>query len=99
MHSKCCVPSRKLNYDSTDPYVTTFAFPDKQKEPDMRARWVKFVSRKNWIPGNNARVCINHFEPQYVKIGDGPNGRSRLKKALKPLPTIFDPIGKVSPVV
>ena len=31
MPSKCCVASRKLNYDSTDPSVTTFAFPDEQK--------------------------------------------------------------------
>ena len=73
MPFKCCVASCKSNYDSTDASVTTFAFPDEQKEPDLRARWVKFVNRKDWIPGNNARVCINHFEPQYVKVGDGPN--------------------------
>ena len=58
------------------------------------------MNRKDsdWSP-ETARICGNHFEPKYVKKGEGSNGRCRLVKALKPVPTIFDPNLQVSPVV
>ena len=95
MPYKCCVADCKSNYDSTEEKVATFAFPN---EPDIRSRWTRFVNRKDWEPGN-ARICSKHFEPMYINVGAGPDGRTRLKKNLKPVPTILDPNKKLSPVV
>ena len=99
MPFKCCVVDCKSNYDTAGEKTTTFGFPDEVKEPDRWSRWLKFVNRKDWSPNANARICERHFQPMYIKEATGPNGRSRLIKASKPVPTILDPDVQVSPVV
>ena len=99
MPYKCCIVGCKSNYDTVDEKTTTFGFPDEVKEFDRRECWVKFVNRKNFVPNENTKICERHFELVYVKKGIGENGRTRLIKTKKPVPTILDPDVKVSPVV
>ena len=96
MPFKCCAVDCKSNYDTASEKTTTFGFPDEVKEPDRWSRWLKFVNRKDWSPNANARICERHFQPMYIKEATGPNGRSRLIKASKPVPTILDPDVQVS---
>ena len=67
--------------------LPVFAFP---KDEDLCTRWVKFAAgtRKEWLKKESSRICIKHFEPKYVKAAT-TNGRCRLVKSLKPVPTIF----------
>ena len=99
MPYKCCIVGCKSNYDTVDEKTSTFGFPDEVKEHDRRERWIKFVNRKNFVPNENTKICERHFELVYVKKGIGENGRTRLIKTKKPVPTILDPDVKASPVV
>ena len=62
MPFKCCVASCKSNYDSTDATVTTFEFPEELKEPDLRARWVKFVSSLHMKMAELLNIYIEKFD-------------------------------------
>ena len=96
MPLKCCIVNCRSNYVGEKESVPVFSFPDKEKEEDLRKRWIKFINRKNWEPSDSSVICKNHFEPIYVKQGkDGK--RYRLIKSLKPVPTIFDPASKEGP--
>ena len=77
--------------------LPVFAFP---KDEDLCTRWVKFAAgtRKEWLKKESSRICIKHFEPKYVKAAT-TNGRCRLVKSLKPVPTILDPDSGESPEV
>ena len=55
---------------------------------DIRNRWIKFVNRKDWEPSSSSVVCSKHFEDKYLKKGE-QGKRFRLKKKLKPIPTIY----------
>ena len=94
----CSVDGCRSNFPGTsEENVTVFEFPSDNDV--LCALWEKFAAgaRNDWTVKNSSRICIKHFKPQYVKKGDGPNGRCRLLKQLKPVPTIFSP--KDSPVV
>ena len=33
-----------------------FSFPDEEKDPELRAIWIKFVNRVNWTPSKYASI-------------------------------------------
>lgn len=64
MPRMCCVPGCVSNYKSQKtPPVSTFSFP---KDPHRRQKWLKCIHRENFVPGNSAVVCINHFSEQFI---------------------------------
>ena len=36
-----------------------FGFPDSK--PDLKAKWVKFISKKSWLSTKNSCICAKHF--------------------------------------
>ena len=99
MSFNCCVADCNFNYDTASEKTTTFSFRDEVKEPDRLSRGLKFVNRMLLLPTANDKICERHFQPVYIKQANGPNGRSRLIKASKPVPTILDLDVQVSPVI
>ena len=43
-----------------------FGFPDSK--PDLKAKWVKFVSWKSWLPTKNACIYTKHFEERFLTL-------------------------------
>ena len=86
MVNKCVVSGCFSNHPGYND-AAVFSFPE---DPDLFARWKKFCCRNNFHPTKYSRICILHFEPHYMKKGDGNNGRWRLIKKSKPVPTIFN---------
>ena len=78
--------------DTTDIEQRTgiFHFP---KSDDLKQKWNKFVSRKDWEPTNNSVICSGHFESKYLIHGMGKQ-RVRLNFELDPFPTIY-PAGHI----
>ena len=97
----CSVDGYRSNYPEAQDIFPVFAFP---KDDELCSRWVKFAAgtRQEWSSKGgqkeSSRICINHFEPKYVKAAT-TNGRCRLVKSLKPVPTILDPDSGESPEV
>ena len=60
-----------------------FGFPDSK--PDLKAKWLKFVSRKSQLPANNSGICTKHFEERFLKKGL----HTALRWDLNPVPTLY----------
>ena len=60
-----------------------FGFPDSR--PDLKAKWVKFVSRKSRLPTKNSGISAKHFEERFLKKGL----RTTLRRGLNPVPTLY----------
>jgi sulfur relay (sulfurtransferase) DsrC/TusE family protein len=62
---KCCVPGCSTGYKSQEKLErleTTFhKFPD---DDEQKTRWIKAISREDFIPTSYSRVCGLHFVPQ-----------------------------------
>ena len=93
----CSVEGCRSNYPEATEVTPVFGFPPDE---DLCKRWIKFTAgtRKDWVLTSSARVCKKHFEPRYVRVSD-ENGRDRLIRKLKPVPTILDPDSNDSPEV
>ena len=81
MGYKCCVAGCKSGYDSTKSTVSSdisfFAFPlDKV----LRRKWITACLRKDFEPGNFARVCSLHFEKSDFQTVSTNSVPSRLMK-------------------
>ena len=62
---------------------SVFGFPDSK--PDLKAKSVKFVSRKSWLPTKNSGICVKHFEERLLKRGL----RTTLRWDLNAVPTLY----------
>ena len=71
-----------------DPPFTLHSFPNKSKDPELRAKWIKLINRKeptgkNWQPQKDSRICSEHFElgatVPSLKLGYTPTNLSILK--------------------
>ena len=80
----CCWSSIKLCWEERTNF---FSFP---KEKSLRKIWIKFVNRKELETTPSSFICIKYFEEKYYRKGKN-DMRYRLTKALKPVPTIFNP--------
>ena len=60
-----------------------FGFPDSK--PDLKAKWVKFVSRTSWLLTKNSGICAKHFEESFLKEGL----RTTLRWDVNPVPTFY----------
>ena len=60
-----------------------FGFPDSK--PDLKSKWVKFVSRKSWLPTKNSSICAKHFEESFLNKGL----RTTLRWDLNPSQTLY----------
>jgi len=63
MPYKCCVPGCKSNYGGTTDYVSVFKFPSDSSRLDL---WIRKIPRENLVVNKHARICIRHFEEQFV---------------------------------
>ena len=78
MVNKCCLHYCKSGKNG-------FAFPHGDMYPDLREKWITFVSQLNFEPSQHTRICIEHFEEKYIKYGAA---RNHLKWNMMPIPTI-----------
>ena len=87
MVNKCVAHGCKTGYASeSDGNIAVFHFPNQQKYPDLRAKWVRWVNRKEFNEASNSNViCEKHFETKYISRG----AKCRLKMAMHPVPTIY----------
>ena len=60
-----------------------FGFPNSK--PDLKDTWVKFLSRKLWLPTKNSGISAKHFEERFLKKGL----RTTLRWNLNPVPTLY----------
>ena len=81
MGFKCAVVVCKTGY-SSGPRRALFQFPEKDT---LRAKWVEFVNRKDFVVTESSRICIDHFESTCLSLG---KERARLNYSLNPIPTI-----------
>ena len=63
MVNKCCVGGCCSNYKGEET-VSVFSFPSDE---NIKNRWIKFVSRKDWQPTSSAVICIKHFTKQFTQ--------------------------------
>ena len=80
MVNKCVVTNSKTGYDN-GPRKSPFFFP---RDADLCERWIYFVNRQNWKPTKFSVICVDHFDPKYIKQGK----KCKLLWDLSPLPTI-----------
>ena len=66
-----------------------YRFP---KDPELKRKWVKNVSRSGWIPSSSSNLCSLHFERWHFHS----EGEEKKRKKLKPeaVPTIFNALPK-----
>ena len=74
---------------TTVPKKLFFPSPTRNKDYDLRQRWIRFVNREGWKPLMKSCICRKHFERHYYKTG-AQGKRYRLVNKLKPVATIFD---------
>ena len=56
--------------DNDDENIATFRFPNKDKYPDLRAKWIRWVNRKNFTTATDSNViCEKHFEEKVISRG------------------------------
>ena len=80
----CCVPICKEQQGK----VKGLSFHEFPVDPDLRSKWLKAISRKDFVPNSNSgssRVCGKHFTPNDF-------WQTLKKKRLKPnaVPSVFD---------
>ena len=72
--------------DCNDENISTFHFPTQEKFPELRAKWIRWVNRKDFTDATKTSViCEKHFDEMYISRGK----RCRLKMQLNPVPTIY----------
>ena len=89
VYCKTGYKKRENKQDTIPEKHAVFGFPDNR--PDLKAKLIKFVSRKSWTPSKNAGICAKHFEDKFKKSGT----RTTLKWELNPVPTIYCNIDSV----
>ena len=77
MVNQCCLPYCKSGANG-------FKFPNAENHPELREKWIKFVSQVNFEPSEHTRICIEHFEERYIKFGKGHH----LRWESLPIPTV-----------
>ena len=93
MVSKCVAHGCKTGYASeenkeNDEVIATFHFPSETKYPELRAKWIRWVNRKDFSTASNSNVlCEKHFEEKFISRGV----KSRLIMKMDPMPTIYSP--------
>ena len=105
MGYKCCVfgcssgkdSEKKKRYENQtkEEEISVFSFPDEEKEPELRRKWIRFVNRKDWSPTKFSKVCEKHFDEKYIKRGQRP----RLIRSLDPVPTLNDNVPDLPPSI
>ena len=81
---------RKYQQENADDGVhsskkSMFHFP--QNDEELKRKWIKFVSRKEWTPSDSSVVCSDHFDSKYLICGDKRTHLDR--ELLDPVPTIY----------
>lgn len=104
MPNKCAAVGCKTKYNSqegtpSNSVCTLHRFP--LKNPNLLRLWLRRLSRENYAPTNNSRLCSRHFQPSDfdTEISDKNKSRRRqfgdrtfkLRKILKPnaVPSVF----------
>ena len=80
MPSSCVAPGCRSGYEGSDNTgIHFFAFPDGEKYPDARVRWISKVPRLNWNPGKktNIKICHKHFRPEDITYESNDKRRTR----------------------
>ena len=76
----------KGSEETGDETIATFHFPNKVKYPDLRAKWIRWVNRKDFIEAtDNHVICEKHFEEKFISRGQ----KCRLKMKMNPVPSIY----------
>ena len=72
--------------NTNDENISTFHFPNKEKYPVLRAKWVRWVNRKDFETATNSNViCEKHFEEKLVSQGK----KCRLEMDMNPMPSKY----------
>ena len=91
MVNKCVAHGCKTGYASEEnkennTIIATFHFPSETKYPELRAKWIRWVNRKDFTTASASNVlCEKHFEEKFISRG----GKCRLKMAMDPMPSIY----------
>ena len=83
VYRKAGYKKRENNEDKIPEKHPVFGFPDSK--PDLKVKWVKFVSRKSWQSTKNSGICAKHFEERFLK----KRLPTTLRSDLKPVPTLY----------
>ena len=71
---------------SEDTNISTFHFPNERKYPELRAKWVRWVNRKDFTFATDSNViCEKHFDERFISRGK----KCRLNMKMNPMPTIY----------
>ena len=69
-----------------DDNIATFHFPNEVKYPELRAKWIRWVNRKDFTKAtNNHVICEKHFDEKFISRGK----KCRLKMKMNPVPSIY----------
>ena len=92
MPDRCCVAGSRGNYDPAPDkpaeIVSVFRFPTG---PELKAKWIRLIPRKNFTVGPRTVVCERHFAPPFIVRSDSvkrPDG-SRPTLTKDAYPSIF----------
>ena len=93
----CCIPlcgSAQYDNDRNKTNIALFAFPNKEKKPDVYKAWCKEISKyrrkggcDNFEITRNTKVCEFHFKPEEIKVSLG-RGIKTLKTGHE-IPSVF----------
>ena len=61
MFYKCCIVKCCSNFPGEES-TTVFSFPE---EEDLKKRWIRFVSQKDWELTFSSYICTEHFKEKY----------------------------------
>ena len=85
-YCKTAYKKRENKEDKIPEKHPVFGFPDSK--PNLKAKWVKFVSRMSWLTTKNSGICAKHFEKRLLKKGLC----TTLRWDLNPVPTLYSKI-------
>ena len=78
MPNSCVALNCKTGYgNSTAENVSLHRLP---KNEDVKKEWLKRLSRKDFSPSENSRVCSKHFTTDCFVTTSGDSNKSRLEK-------------------
>ena len=83
VYCKTGYKKRENKVDKIPEKHPVFGFPDSK--PDLKAKRVKFVSTKSWLPTENSGIYAKYFEERFLK----KRLRTTLRRDLNPVPTIY----------
>ena len=87
MVNKCVAHGCKTGYASEgkEEDIAVFKFPNKEKYPELRAKWVRWVNRQDFTDASSSSaICEKHFNPELISRGS----KCRLKMGMNPVPSI-----------